>query len=58
MNFSLSVVTDWDSNRRNEVVDGVVEILLHDKVLNNFGTMNDFIVFNLVLLMSQDFNMG
>ena len=57
-NFSLSVVADWDSSRRNEVVDGVVELLLRDEVLNNLGTIDDFVVFNPVLLISQDINIG
>lgn len=57
-NFSLSIVADWESSRRNEVVDGVVELLLRDEVLNNLGTMGNFVVFNPVLLMSQDLNMG
>ena len=58
MNFSLSIVADWDSSRRNKVVDRVVKLLLYNKVLNNLGTINDFIVFDLVLLISQDLNIG
>jgi len=57
-NFSLSVVADWDSSRRNEVVDGVVEFLLRDKALDDLGAFDDFIVFDPVLLISQDLNMG
>ena len=52
MNFSLNIVADWDSSRRNEVVDRVVELLLYNKVLNNLNTIDGFIVFNPVLLIS------
>jgi len=39
-------------------VDGVVEVLLRDKALNNLSAFDDFIVFNPVLLISQDLKMG
>ena len=55
-NFSLSIVADWDSSRQNEIVDGVIELLLCNEVLNGLSTIDNFIVFNLVLLISQDFN--
>ena len=55
-NFSLSIVVDWDSIGQNKVVDRVVKLLLYNKVLNNLNTINNFVVFNLVLLISQDLN--